>query len=184
MRRRTEEELRRAREAAELANQAKSAFLANMSHELRTPLTVMMGYTDLLSAPMSTEDDEQRMRYLLTLRKSGEHLLTIINDILDLSKIEAGRMEVEAIECRLITVLADVESLMRPRAVGKGLSFAVDYATHVPDRVVTDPTRLRQILVNLVGNAVKFTEQGVVRIVVRYTAAAPAGRTLSRESRC
>jgi signal transduction histidine kinase/DNA-binding response OmpR family regulator len=173
-RRHAEEEMHRARQAAEAANLAKSAFLANMSHELRTPLTVIMGYTDLLSSPPTgSEEEEDRRRYLLTLRRSGEHLLTIINDILDLSKIEAGRMEVESIECRLIMLFADVESLMRPRATGKGVMFAVDYATPVPDRVITDPTRFRQILVNLVGNAVKFTEHGAVRIVVRCENAHP-----------
>jgi signal transduction histidine kinase/DNA-binding NarL/FixJ family response regulator len=169
LRRRAEDKMHDARQAAEAANRAKSAFLANMSHELRTPLTVIMGYTDLLAAPgtLGAEDEAQRARYLQTLRRSGEHLLTIINDILDLSKIEAGRMEMESIECRLVMVMADVDSLMRARATGKGVSFAVEYATPVPERVLTDPTRLRQILVNLVGNAVKFTEHGGVRVVAR-----------------
>ena len=169
-RRHAEEEMHDARQAAETANRAKSAFLANMSHELRTPLTVIMGYTDLLASPVGgpEEEEERRGKYLLTLRRSGEHLLTIINDILDLSKIEAGRMEVEVIDCRLMDVFADVDSLMRPRAITKGIHFSVDYASVVPDRVMTDPTRLRQVLVNLVSNAVKFTEHGAVRIVVRY----------------
>ncbi len=169
LRRHAENEMHQARQAAEAANRAKSSFLANMSHELRTPLTVIMGYTDLLAAPAMNgagEDDVQRDRYLQSLRRSGEHLLTIINDILDLSKIEAGRMEMESIDCRLVMVLADVDSLMRARAMGKGVSFAVEYSTPVPERVITDPTRLRQIMVNLVGNAVKFTEHGGVRVVV------------------
>jgi signal transduction histidine kinase/DNA-binding NarL/FixJ family response regulator len=179
LRRRAEDEMHDAQQAAEAANRAKSAFLANMSHELRTPLTVIMGYTDLLAAPgpNGTEDEAQRARFLQTLRRSGEHLLTIINDILDLSKIEAGRMEMESIECRLVMVMADVDSLMRARAMGRGLSFAVEYATPVPERVMTDPTRLRQILVNLVGNAVKFTEHGSVRVVVRCEGIDALGKT-------
>ena len=94
------------------------------------------------------------------MRRSGEHLLTLINDILDVSKIEAGRMTVEAVECRLVDVLADVESLMRARATEKGIAIQVEYQTSIPERVKTDPTRFRQILMNLVGNAIKFTDEG------------------------
>ncbi len=161
-------ELQRARQAAVAANLAKSAFLANMSHEVRTPLTAVLGYADLLLAGVS--DEQERSRYLVTMRRSGEHLLSIINDILDLSKIEAGRMQIEVIECRLVDILADVDSLMRPRAASKGIRFSLEYASAVPDRILTDPTRLRQVLVNLTGNAVKFTEHGSVRVVVRYEA--------------
>ena len=95
-----------------------------------------------------------------TLRHSGEHLLTLINDILDVSKIEAGRMDVEAVECRLVEVLADIDSMMRPRATEKSIKFTMEYQTAIPERVMTDPTRLRQILMNLSGNAVKFTDKG------------------------
>ncbi len=137
-----------------------------MSHEVRTPLTAILGYADLLMTPLP--DNQERHRYLLTLRRSGEHLLTIINDVLDLSKIEAGRMELERIDCRLVELLADVDSVMRPRAVIQGIQFSFDYASPVPDRILADPTRLRQVLVNLAGNAVKFTEHGSVRIVVRF----------------
>ncbi|HUO07931.1 MAG TPA: ATP-binding protein [Phycisphaerae bacterium] len=165
-RRRAEAELQHARQAADAANVAKSSFLANISHELRTPLTAILGYTDLLMIPPTRSNDHRR--YLTTMRRSGEHLLNIINDVLDLSKIEAGRMEVELIDCRLVDVLADVDSLMRPRAQSKGIEFAVDYASTVPDRVVTDPTRLRQVLVNLVSNAVKFTDTGFVKITVHH----------------
>jgi signal transduction histidine kinase/DNA-binding NarL/FixJ family response regulator len=163
-RRRASEELERARQAAETASIAKSAFLANMSHELRTPLTSIMGYVDLLLDPEATASG--RIEYLQTIRRSGEHLLTLINDILDVSKIEAGRMVVESVECSLIDIIAEVDSLMRARASEKGVAFAVEYATPIPLRVRTDPTRFRQILMNLVGNAVKFTDAGGVRVVV------------------
>ncbi len=161
-----EQELQRARSEAVAANTAKSAFLANMSHEVRTPLTAILGYADLLLAP--SPDDRERSRYLLTMRRSGEHLLSIINDVLDLSKIEAGRMRLESLDCRLMDVLADVDSFIRPRASMKGITFGVDYASPVPERILTDPTRLRQVLVNLAGNAVKFTDHGSVRVIVRH----------------
>ena len=160
------EELERARQAAEAASIAKSSFLANMSHELRTPLASIMGYVDLMLAAGSGAAG--RVEHLQTIRRSGEHLLNLINDILDVSKIEAGRMAVEAVECRLVDIFADLESLMRTRAIEKGIAFAVVYETPVPERVCTDPTRFRQILMNLAGNAVKFTDEGSVRIAVRY----------------
>ena len=137
-----------------------------MSHEVRTPLTAILGYADLLRGP--APDERERSRYLLTMRRSGEHLLSIINDVLDLSKIEAGRMQLESIDCRLVDILADVDSFIRPRATTKGVGFGVDYASPVPDRILTDPTRLRQVLVNLAGNAVKFTDHGSVRVIVRH----------------
>jgi signal transduction histidine kinase/AmiR/NasT family two-component response regulator len=161
---RAAEELERARQAAEAASVAKSAFLANMSHELRTPLTSIMGYVDLLMDFNAAASG--RLEYLQTIRRSGEHLLTLINDILDVSKIEAGRMVVETVACSLIDILAEIESLMRSRGAEKGVSLAVEYASPIPLRVRTDPTRFRQILMNLVGNAVKFTDTGAVRVVV------------------
>ncbi len=164
VRRRAAEELERARQAAETANVAKSAFLANMSHELRTPLTSIMGYVDLMLDPEAAAAG--RAEYLQTMRRSGEHLLTLINDILDVSKIEAGRMGVEAVECRLMDVLAEIHSLMRARAIEKGIEFNIEYQTAIPERVKTDPTRFRQILMNLAGNAVKFTDEGGVRVAV------------------
>jgi signal transduction histidine kinase/AmiR/NasT family two-component response regulator len=172
-RRRAAEELERARQAAEAANIAKSAFLANMSHELRTPLASIMGYVDLMLAPNFGASG--RAEYLQTIRRSGEHLLNLINDILDVSKIEAGRMGIESVDCRLVDVFADVDSLMRTRATEKGISFAVAYETSVPERVRTDPTRLRQILMNLVGNAVKFTDEGAVRVAVQVREDSAAG---------
>lgn len=177
-RRRAEEELERARLAAEAASVAKSAFLANMSHELRTPLTSILGYADLLLGT-GEQPSARREDYVRTMRRSGEHLLTLINDILDVSKIEAGRMDVESVACRLVDILADVQSMMRSRAAEKSIAFTIEYASPIPERIVTDPTRLRQILMNLVGNAVKFTATGSVRVVVRFAplpdAAAAAG---------
>src|ERR1043165_6858 len=102
------------------------------------------------------------------MRRSGEHLLTIINDILDVSKIEAGRMTVEKVECRMADILSDVDSLMRSRALEKGISFSLEYQTPIPERIRTDSTRFRQILMNLVGNAVKFTDEGSVKVILRY----------------
>jgi PAS domain S-box-containing protein len=151
--------------AAEAANRAKSAFLANMSHEIRTPLTAILGFTDLLREDGDlTAAPERRLQAIDTIKNAGEHLLTVINDILDLSKIEADKMTVERIETPLVGVLHEVESLMRPRALGKGLSLKVNLTTPLPERITSDPTRLRQILLNLVGNAVKFTEEGGVTI--------------------
>jgi PAS domain S-box-containing protein len=158
-------ELREARARAEMASQTKSEFLANMSHEIRTPLTAIMGFADLLREDGNLAvAPEQRIQTIDTIRSAGTHLLTVINDILDLSKIEADKMTVERIETPLVCVLREVESLMMPRARGKGVSLCTQLRTGVPDRIMSDPTRLRQILMNLAGNAVKFTEEGRVTI--------------------
>ncbi|MEQ1568875.1 MAG: ATP-binding protein, partial [Myxococcota bacterium] len=153
------------RDAADAANRAKSEFLANMSHEIRTPLTAVLGYADLLTDGELTEDD--RLAHVRTIRRNGEHLLMLLNDMLDLSKIEAGKMSIETIETSPSRIVADVASLMRVRAIEKGLTFDVRYLTSVPDTIRTDPTRLRQVVMNLVGNAIKFTSKGGVRLTVR-----------------
>jgi PAS domain S-box-containing protein len=159
-----EESLEAARNVAEEASRAKSEFLANMSHEIRTPLTAILGFADVLCEMNDAGSAEQRLQILDTIKNAGVHLLTVINDILDLSKIEADKMTVERVETPLVAVLREIEGLMRPRASGKGVTVETVLATPVPDRIVSDPTRLRQILMNLAGNAVKFTEAGAVTL--------------------
>jgi len=161
-------ELRVANARAEEASRAKSDFLANMSHEIRTPLTAILGYADILAEECDTvSEPPERIRALETIRNAGRHLLLVINDILDISKIEAGKMTIESVESRLGPVLLEIESLMRPRAAERGAGLSIRLQTPLPESIVTDPTRLRQILMNLVGNAVKFTSEGTVTINVR-----------------
>jgi signal transduction histidine kinase/FixJ family two-component response regulator/HPt (histidine-containing phosphotransfer) domain-containing protein len=159
------EEIRDARRAADEASSAKSRFLANMSHEIRTPMAAIIGYTDLLLDPSQGASD--RLDYINTIRRNGEHLLTVINDILDLSKIEAGKLQIDSAECCPCQVLSDVASLMRVRAVEKSVRLEVRNDGLVPSRIRTDAARLRQVLINLVGNAIKFTDEGWVRLIMR-----------------
>jgi signal transduction histidine kinase/DNA-binding response OmpR family regulator len=147
------------------ASRAKSEFLANMSHEIRTPMTAIIGYADLLLDPETTATEQRT--HIQTIRRNGEHLLSVLNDILDLSKIEAGRMLTETVACSPSAIIVDVASLMRVRAAEKGLFFEVHYQTSIPETVQSDPTRMRQILMNLVGNAIKFTKSGGIRVLAR-----------------
>lgn len=161
-------ELIEAQEAALDASRSKSEFLANMSHEIRTPLTAILGYADLLhDDPEIAEVPEKRSEAISTIQDAGKHLLTIINDILDLSKIEAGKLELEETVTQVFQILDHIESLLRPPASEKGVKLLTQIETPIPDLILSDPTRLRQILMNLVGNAVKFTEKGRIRILVR-----------------
>jgi signal transduction histidine kinase len=176
-RQRVEEQLRKAKTDAEAATRAKSAFLANMSHEIRTPMTAILGYAELVEELIDqchdcpTESNCERWsegrRHVATVRRNAEHLLGLINDILDLSRVEFGKMTIERQPCHLQAIVEDVASLMRVRLEEKGLTYATEYAGPVPEVICSDAGRLRQILVNLVGNAVKFTQAGGVRVIVR-----------------
>jgi signal transduction histidine kinase/DNA-binding response OmpR family regulator len=175
--RRAEALLRAAKVQAESASHAKSAFLANMSHEIRTPMTAIVGFSELLLSPGQSLSDRQDA--LQVIRRNARHLLDLINDVLDLSRIEAGKMEAHRIECDLPRALSEVASMIRSRAVEKGLAFRVQFNGPIPRLIHTDPLRLRQILVNLLGNAIKFTSSGEVRLCVSCPAASgqnePAG---------
>ncbi|WP_374762919.1 hybrid sensor histidine kinase/response regulator [Yunchengibacter salinarum] len=165
-RRKSEERLINAMEAAENANRAKSRFLANMSHELRTPMNSILGMGDLLSR---TRLSEPQHKYVDSILSSGRLLTTILNDLLDLSKIEAGRVELETIGFRLSDVCQHVVDQSIPAADRKGVSLTFEHDGHVPDYVLGDPTRLQQVLLNLVNNAVKFTYEGEVTLAVTGT---------------
>ncbi len=158
-------EMEALRNQAEAASKAKSEFLANMSHEIRTPLTAILGYTDLLRSDGEiTQAPERRVQTIDTIRSAGSHLLTVINDILDVSKIEAGKMTIENVPTNLPDILTELSTLFRKRLADKRIDFAIHFDSPIPDRVQSDPTRLRQILTNLLGNAAKFTEKGAIAI--------------------
>ena len=153
---------------AEAATLAKSEFLANMSHEIRTPIAAILGYAEVLLSEEGVEKaPEQRRKAFNTIQRNGKHLLGLINDILDLSKVESGQIQISPIRCSPCELLADVASLMHVPAAAKHLTLQTDLAGPLPETMLTDPLRLRQVLVNLVGNAIKFTEKGEVRIAVR-----------------
>jgi signal transduction histidine kinase/ActR/RegA family two-component response regulator len=162
----TQQQLEIERQNADAANQAKSEFLANMSHEIRTPMTAILGFADLLQNPGI--DAQEMKNHVMTIRQNGKQLLNIINDILDLSKIEAGCMELNISDVDVSSLLESVIALMKVTSQQKGLSLTLEFLTAIPQKINTDPVRLRQILINLIGNAVKFTDKGYVRLAVKY----------------
>jgi signal transduction histidine kinase/ActR/RegA family two-component response regulator len=153
-----------ARSNAEAAVRVKGEFLANMSHEIRTPMTAILGFADVLSTPGLSDDE--RSAHIDSIRRAGAHLLTLINDILDLSKIEAGKMAIEQIDASPLQILADAVGMLRDRAEAKGVSIVTRCDGGIPLQIKSDPTRIRQILINLIGNAIKFTDRGVVTVRV------------------
>ena len=146
------------------ASKYKSEFLANMSHEIRTPMTAILGFTEIV---LENVNDPQNIDGLKTIQNNGKYLLGLINNILDLSKIESGQLEVEQIECSPCQILSDVASLMRVRSDAKDLALEIEYDGPIPCSIQSDPTRLRQILINLTGNAIKFSDAGTIRLVAR-----------------
>ena len=163
--RQVQTQLAAARDAAESASRAKSDFLAHMSHEIRTPIGAVLGFTELLlngDAPLQPEQHAHLQRVL----SNGNHLHRLLNDLLDLSRIEAGALTIESMECAPYAMFYDILSALQSRAIAKNLKLTLKIANGIPEKLLTDPTRLRQILTNLIGNAIKFTNEGSVSLIV------------------
>lgn len=158
-------ELIKARNAADAANEAKSSFLARMSHEIRTPMNAIIGYTDILR--QGSVDPNEQVRYLTTIQSNGDHLLELINDVLDLSKIEAGQLTIERRDVELVELFTQVIDTLNGKATEKKLYLKLEVENSIPAVIETDETRLRQILINTIGNAIKFTSTGGVKLITR-----------------
>ncbi|MDM8515679.1 response regulator [Desulfobacterales bacterium HSG16] len=159
----TLQDYKKAKESAEIANRAKSEFLANMSHEIRTPMNAIIGFCEIL---MDRIDDQPHKNYLTNIYDSGQLLLSLINDILDLSKIEAGKLDIQLEPLRIEDILCEIESVFFPKFSEKGIDLILETDDELPEEVVLDEVRIRQILTNLVSNAIKFTSKGYVRIII------------------
>jgi len=168
-----EQLLRQSMEKAEEANVAKSAFLSNMSHEIRTPMTAILGFTEVLKRSSNLSQDDRR-RHLSTISNSGEHLLELINDVLDLSKVESGAMDVESIPTMIGPLAHEVVKVLRVKADEKDIRLDINIHSSLPEHILSDPSRLRQIMTNLVGNAIKFTEAGGVTLDISHEPAKQA----------
>lgn len=154
------------RDAAQAANKAKSDFLANVSHEIRTPLGAMIGFADLLLEPGISA--EERLQYATTIRTSGWQLSSLLDDVLDLSKVEAGQLKIEKVPCSLIDLISEIRTLFMSQAKKKGLGLSFTPVGPIPETIESDSLRLRQILLNLIGNAIKFTDKGSVTVTIEY----------------